>query len=150
MELILWRHAEAEEGFNDAERKLTAAGVKQAERMAAWLHRRLPADILVLASPARRAQQTAAAFCGKFRSAEEVGVGTDAKTLLAAVEWPQHDGTVVVVGHQPTLGQAAALALTGKIADWNLKQGAIVWLGWRERGDGLHVRLRAALSPDLI
>ncbi len=44
MELILWRHAEAEDGTHDSERKLTAKGIKQAARMAKWLRARVPAD----------------------------------------------------------------------------------------------------------
>ena len=63
MELILWRHADAKDaapGKPDAERGLTAKGIKQARRMADWLEKRLPAEARVLVSPARRAQQTAA------------------------------------------------------------------------------------------
>ncbi|MEA3194623.1 MAG: phosphohistidine phosphatase, partial [Betaproteobacteria bacterium] len=57
MDLILWRHAEAEEGGADLERKLTAKGLKQAERVANWLLQRLPGKFAVVASPAARAQQ---------------------------------------------------------------------------------------------
>ncbi|HET7159881.1 MAG TPA: histidine phosphatase family protein, partial [Burkholderiales bacterium] len=35
MELVLWRHAEAEEGADDAARRLTVKGVRQAQRVAA-------------------------------------------------------------------------------------------------------------------
>ena len=34
MDLILWRHAEAEDGMPDAGRKLTEKGLKQAQQMA--------------------------------------------------------------------------------------------------------------------
>ena len=37
MDLILWRHAEAEAGEPDDGRALTSKGHKQAEKMAAWL-----------------------------------------------------------------------------------------------------------------
>ena len=37
MELILWRHADAELGQPDSERRLTDKGHKQAARMAKWL-----------------------------------------------------------------------------------------------------------------
>ena len=66
MELILWRHAEAADGLPDASRALTAKGLKQAEKMAAWLKARLPDDVHLLVSPAKRAQQTAAAFTKDF------------------------------------------------------------------------------------
>ncbi|HKI65200.1 MAG TPA: histidine phosphatase family protein, partial [Burkholderiales bacterium] len=59
MDLILWRHAEAEEGGPDLERRLTPRGHKHAARVAGWLLQRLPSKFTVLASPARRALQTA-------------------------------------------------------------------------------------------
>jgi hypothetical protein len=64
MDLILWRHAEAEDarGNDDLGRALTERGRKQAERMAAWLGPRLPATTRIIASPALRCQQTVAAL----------------------------------------------------------------------------------------
>ena len=59
MELILWRHAEAEDGVPDAARELTEKGLDQAKRMSAWLKLRLPENTLIIASPTRRTQQTA-------------------------------------------------------------------------------------------
>ena len=54
----------------------------------------------------------------------------------------------LVVGHAPTLGRAAALALSGaEAADWlALKKGGIAWLE-RDARTGL-VALRALLSPE--
>jgi phosphohistidine phosphatase len=43
MDLILWRHAEAEPGEPDHGRRLTAKGIQHAERVAEWLDRHLPA-----------------------------------------------------------------------------------------------------------
>ena len=62
MDLILWRHAEAEDGSPDAKRKLTARGRKQAKQIARWLKPRLPADARIVVSPALRAVQTAEAL----------------------------------------------------------------------------------------
>lgn len=150
MNLILWRHADAEDaapGVSDDARRLTAKGVKQAKRMAAWLRKRLPEDAEVLVSPARRAQQTAQALPRRFKTSGEIGTGADPQSVLKAAGWPEGDGTVVVVGHQPTLGQAVALALTGSPADWSLKKGAIWWL--ESRGSGNAV-VRAVVAPDLL
>jgi phosphohistidine phosphatase len=149
MELILWRHADAEDGIVDTERKLTTKGVKQAERMAAWLRPRLPKHTAVLVSPAQRAQQTARALCKKFETSPAVSTAATPEALLAAAGWPDRKGAViVVVGHQPTLGAAAALALTGSPTQWSVKKGAIWWLEWRERDHGSV--LRAVISPDLL
>ena len=59
--MILWRHAEAQDGFPDEARVLTPKGMRQAERMAAWLAPRIEGARL-LASPAARAVGTAAAL----------------------------------------------------------------------------------------
>jgi phosphohistidine phosphatase len=56
MNLILWRHAEAEEGSNDLARALTSKGHRQAKRMATWLEARLPDKYKVICSRARRSQ----------------------------------------------------------------------------------------------
>ena len=75
MDLILWRHAEAEEGGPDLARALTGKGRKQAARVAEWLQQRLPAKFTLLASPAVRAQQTAEALGVKIRTVERLAPG---------------------------------------------------------------------------
>jgi phosphohistidine phosphatase len=150
MDLILWRHAEAEEGGADEERRLTPKGVKQAKRIAEWLEERLPEGAVVLSSPAKRAKETARQFTKAFELREEIGLGGSAAPLLKAAGWPKRDGAVLVVGHQPTLGEAAALALTGQAAAWSLKKGAIIWIASRDREGGRRSVLVAALSPDLL
>ncbi len=147
MDLILWRHADAESGVPDEDRKLTAKGEKQAERMAAWLKENLPKDVVVLASPARRARDTAEVLTKKFDTIREVGTSASAQAVLKVAGWPRGDRTVVVVGHQPTLGQAAALALTGETADWSIKKGAIWWLVARSPNE---VVVRAVIAPDIL
>lgn len=146
MELILWRHADAEGGIPDEERRLTPKGGEQAQRMAEWLKQRLPEGALVLVSPARRARETARALASRFEVRDEVGTLATPESVLEAAGWPQGEGIVVVVGHQPTLGQAAALALTGKVADWNISKGAIWWLVRR----GRETLVRAVIAPDLL
>lgn len=148
MNLILWRHADAEDGIPDAERSLTAKGVKQAQRMAAWLEKRLPADVVILSSPARRARETAQALSDNFEVIEDVGTGATPQAVLEAAGWPRGARAVVVVGHQPTLGQAAALALTGHGAGWSVKKGAVWWL--EHRGRDNETVVRAVVSPDFL
>ncbi len=151
MELILWRHAEAEDGIlHDSERKLTAKGLKQALRMGKWLRARMPDGAVILASPAKRAQQTARALSPEFRTVDKIGLAAEAEDVLLATGWPGDDRTVVVVGHQPTLGETAALLLTGAKEQWNVKKGAVIWIA--RRADLAHARthLRAAISPDLL
>ena len=150
MELILWRHAEAEDGVPDGERALTKKGRKQAAALAGWLKPRLPKQPRILASPATRAQQTVAALELPFVTTREIGVGATAGEVLEAAGWPDGGGTVVVVGHQPTLGRVAAALLAGAEADWSIKKGAVWWFARRVREGNGQVVLRAVIGPDLL
>ena len=147
-QLILWRHAEAEDGFVDSARQLTERGQKQAARVARWLATRLPGDYRLIASPAVRAQQTASALAEKFASSAELAVSSSATRILAASQWPGCGGTTVLVGHQPCLGQLAALLVTGREESWSIRKGAIWWL-WRRRTDTT-VSIRTIIDPDMI
>lgn len=146
MDLVLWRHADAEDGVPDEARRLTAKGRRQAQKMAAWLAEYLPADCRVLVSPAVRTRETAAAFTEDAVVEKAVSTAATPQGVLQAAGWPTAAGTVVVVGHQPTLGAAAALALTGEAAAWSLKKGAIWWLAQDEKG----VRVKAVITPGVL
>lgn len=150
MDLILWRHAEAEDGIPDQTRKLTAKGEKQADNMAAWLRARLPKETRIIVSPTKRTQQTALALSGKFETLKEIGVGASVPALLTAAGWPDAKGAVLVVGHQPTLGEVAALLLGGHDDAWSIKKGAVWWFSSRVRQDETQVVLRAVMAPDLL
>ncbi len=150
MDLILWRHADAEEGERDLERRLTAKGRKQALRVGEWLTARLPGRHTVLASPARRARETADALGTRYKIVERLAPGAAPGEILQACGWPSHKGAVVVVGHQPDLGRVAALLVCGAEGDWSVKKGGLWWLSNRERGGEIQVVVRAVLAPDLI
>jgi phosphohistidine phosphatase len=150
MDLILWRHAEAEAGEPDLGRRLTAKGIKQAERMAAWLDGQLPDSCRILVSPADRAQQTALALKRKFRIVDELAPGATVAALLGAAGWPDAREPALVVGHQPTLGEVAAFLLSGDDAPWSVRKGAVWWLSNRVRDGGSAVVLKAVVGPDLI
>ncbi len=145
-DLLLWRHADAEDGMPDSGRALTKKGLRQAKQVAQWLKPRLPADCLILASPAKRAQQTAAALDLPFTTEKRIGVHANIADIIAATGWPRRKGAVLVVGHQPTLGQVAAQLLAGEPADWTIKKGALWWFSNRAG----EVILRAVVSPDLL
>lgn len=149
MDLILWRHAEAEYGTPDLARALTPHGEKQARAMARWLRGRLPDATRILVSPARRAQQTAAALTGDLETLEALAPGASAESVLMACGWaPREPGAVLVVGHQPTLGEVAGqlLGIRGGVP---VRKGAIWWLTGRARV-GSPVVLTACLSPSLL
>jgi phosphohistidine phosphatase len=154
MELILWRHAEAEIGEPDLGRKLTARGEKQARRIAEWLHAQLPDSAKVLVSPATRAQQTARALAEvshrKLRTVDEIAPGATVRNVLEAADWPRARTPIVIVGHQPTLGHVASFLLAGEAQDWSVKKGGVWWLSSRERDGEDQTVLRAVINPDLV
>lgn len=148
MELILWRHAEAEDGVPDHDRALTGKGREQAERMAGFLSERLPKNTRILASPALRAQQTARALTSKFVTEPAIGVGATPQAVLAAAGWPHGSGATLLVGHQPWLGEVAALVMTGSADYWSVKKGAVWWFSRREREGDFQTILRLAITPE--
>jgi len=150
MDLILWRHAEAVDGLPDIKRELTRKGHKQARDIAAWLTPRLPGSVSVVTSPAERALQTAAAFTRDFVVNGSIAPGASAQAVLEAAGWPATGDSVLLVGHQPALGEAAAMLLTGKPLPWSIKKGAIWWFRRRARDGHVQVVLRAVMSPELL
>lgn len=150
MDLILWRHAEAEEGWPDEARPLTARGRKQALEAAGWLRERLPPEATLLVSPAVRARETAAPLSDRGRVEEGIGPGARAGDLLEAAGWPGGEGTVVVVGHQPTLGEAAGLLLAGEPIPLKVRKGALWWFRAKRRGALWETTLLAVVDPGLL
>ena len=152
MDLLLWRHAdarEAREGEGDADRPLTPKGERQAQRIAQWLNRHLPESTRVLVSPAQRARQTAAALDRKVRLLDELAPDTTVEALLGATRWPDGKEPVLVVGHQPTLGLAAAYLLAGAAQPWTIRKGGVWWIRRRLREGKAETLLHAVLTSEL-
>jgi phosphohistidine phosphatase len=145
MDLILWRHAEAHDGSPDLARELTPQGREDAKRVAAWLKRHLPPRFVVIASPAARAQQTAAPLSGEIRTVAQLAPGASVQAILAAAGWPRAAETAVLVGHQPDFGRAIAYLVSGREVDWPLEKGGFWWIC-----NDRQVSVKAVLSPDLL
>ena len=150
MELILWRHAEAAPGSPDVARPLTERGRADAVRVARWLAPRLPRELRFVVSPARRAQETARALGRTFETVEGLAPGTDFVTALRCAGWPDAGQAVLVVGHQPTLGELAARLLEGRRTAAAIGTGAVWWLRGRERKGRSEAELLLALEPEIL
>lgn len=151
MDLILWRHAEAQEQSadgSDLSRLLTPRGEKEAARMGAWLDGKLPDTARILCSPALRCEQTATALGRKFRIRPELAPGALPQALLEAAQWPNSRQTVVLVGHQPTLGQTIAQLLGLQAGECPVRKGSAWWLRARERDGKLQTVVVAVRPPD--
>ena len=150
MDLILWRHAQAEVGEPDFGRVLTAQGRKQATKMATWLDRSLPSGCRILCSPTARTVQTAEALDRKFKIVPELDPLALPEEALAVAGWPDARGAVMLIGHQPWLGQLASLLLTGVAKDLTIKKSNAWWIARRQRDQGNELYLRAVLAPDFF
>ena len=145
MDLILWRHADAEEGAPDLARRLTSKGRRQAARIAQWLREQMPPRFDVISSPAVRAKETAEALGVAFETSPLLASGAPVASVLRAAGWPDREGTVILVGHQPDLGLTASFLISGEERDWHIEKGGLWWLG----GDK-HIFVKAVVSPDLL
>ncbi len=152
MNLILWRHAEAEHGTDDMLRRLTPRGRGQAERAGAWLRARLPVDTRVIVSPAVRTCETVDALGRRYDVVNAIAPNATPEAVLQAAQWrPDGEGTVLVVGHQPTLGRVAALLLTGEARHWSVRRAGIWWFSSpTDEDDGRGTVVRAVVDPDLL
>jgi len=156
-DLILWRHAEAEDlvdnedtGGSDLSRRLTGRGEKQAARIAAWLDRQLPEGARVWSSPAVRTEQTVLALGRKYKLSDALRPDASADALLELVQWPQLRQPTLVVGHQPTLGQVVARLVGLSEADCSIRKGAVWWLRRRERQGVAQTVIVTVQTPELM
>ena len=150
MELILWRHAEAEDGEPDMARKLSPKGRRQAKRMARWLRRYLPKDARILCSPSDRTRQTADALRHRYELCDAIAPDRNAQELLAASGWPKANGVVVLVGHNPAISEAASMLLAGEPFPMSMRKGSVLWVTSNAREGEPGVILKAAMLPSML
>ena len=153
MDLILWRHAEAvdeAEGLVDMDRPLTTRGDKQAARVGAWLDRQLPEGARILSSPAVRCEQTVMALGRKYKVRKELAPGSQVAGMLESAQWPSSKQPVLLVGHQPELGELIAQLLQLRQPGCAVRKGAVWWLRTRERDGHDQTVVVAVQSPESV
>lgn len=150
MELVLWRHADAEDGLVDMKRALTDKGRRQAARVAKWLRPRMEDKWEILVSPALRARQTADALDLEYDVRIPLGPSASEDALLREAKWPANARNVLIVGHQPTLGRLASRLLNGRADDLAVKKGALWWFTGKvdRQARVSETLLRAVIGPD--
>jgi len=153
MDLILWRHAEAFdalEGQEDLSRTLTPKGEKQAIRMGQWLDRQLPEGVRVMSSPAIRCEQTVKSLGRKVKYKSDLSPDATLDDFLSSVGWPDSKMSVLVVGHQPVLGQAIAYLLGLPNGECSVRKGAVWWLRSRVRDGQTQTVVVSVQTPELL
>ena len=174
--IILWRHAEAKDIFDgddildmtqsDMQRALTQKGQRQAADMAMWLKPQLPKSTILQCSPALRAFQTAEALQHVNKSCEininqALKPSTSLNMVLTSIAQIYSCHSLVLVGHQPWLGQLAAhllgISIAGHTKDLSIKKGAIWWLRLdktldktREEAVSAQYIIQAVQTPSLL
>ena len=118
--------------------------------MAAWLDRQLPDGTRVVSSPARRCEQTVLALGRKYKVREELAPDTTAEALLESAGWPNGKSVVLMVGHQPSLGQAIARLLGLQQDSCPVRKGAVWWIRTRERDGDVQTIVVTVQSPELL
>jgi phosphohistidine phosphatase len=150
MDLLLWRHAEAADGSPDEARALTPHGQRQAARMARWLDRHAPKDLRIIVSPAVRTQQTVQAWTDQYETDVHVGTSARVRELLEAAGWPDAGGAVMIVGHQPTLGEVVDQLMQSSTAGSTaFKKGAVWWLRHRVRDGQGQTVVHAVMTAEM-
>jgi phosphohistidine phosphatase len=150
MDLILWRHAEAEDTEPDLTRNLTDKGRSQAHSMAQWLRGFLPGHVRIVCSPANRTRQTADALGLPYDIHNDIAPGASAEALLKATGWPRGDGVVMLVGHNPAISELATRLLAGKPFPMSMCKAGVMWLSTGTRDDESGVILKAAMVPSML
>jgi phosphohistidine phosphatase len=107
MRLLIVRHAEAVPGEPDELRPLSAAGREQARDLGRRLREQGLRPDAVVSSPLLRARETAAALeLGDAEVDDRLAPGATPSDIRDAATG--RGETVVVIGHQPDCGRAAA------------------------------------------
>lgn len=153
MDLILWRHAEAHDlmdGQNDLQRRLTPRGEKHAERMARWLDQQLPEGTRILCSPAVRAEQTLQPLKRKYKVRDALAPGASVQDILETAGWPEARHPVLVVGHQPSLGQVVSHLFDMGPAPMAIRKGAVWWLRHRLREELSQTVILSVTTPERL
>ena len=161
MDIYLIRHADAfrlgERGATtDEERPLTEQGEAQARRVGAGLERRGVRPAVVLTSPLVRARQTADLVASQWLAAtppvqnlKELTPGSKRRKLARALGDLAKD-SVILVGHQPDLGEWAAWLIGSKKAQLDLAKAGVAHIdceGAPDKGKGT---LRWLVPPEWL
>jgi len=162
VELLIVRHAIAEDrevfaatGRDDAQRPLTAEGIRKMKRTARGLHEVVPSIDLLVSSPFTRANETAEIIRREYdldrvETARELEPGTslaDVATWLGQLDQP----VVAIVGHEPQLGRLVTHLVTGsERSGVELKKGAACLIEFEGKPRAGRGRLTWAIPPGIL
>lgn len=149
-DLILWRHAEAEvlmHGKSDLERVLTKKGHTQARQISLWLKKYQPKNTYMLVSPALRARETAGYLTKEWVEDARLSPERPLNPIIQLLSQSPFE-SLMLVGHQPWIGELAAHCLGVPEGQLAIKKGAVWWLRLPKAGPPY--KLYSVQAPDLV
>lgn len=162
MRLYLVRHGIAEirniASMLDEDRALTAQGREMVRRVSVELARARNVPEVILSSPLLRARQTAE-ILGEHFGAEvfidtlwDLAPGGDGEALLRQIiKYIRKNGSLMLVGHQPSLGETAGRLIFGsRQHSLDLKEGAVCIIDAVDYQGQVRGRLHALLPPEIL
>jgi phosphohistidine phosphatase len=151
LELILWRHAEAEDSAPDLARPLTPKGRRQAQAMAQWLKSQFTGPVRILSSPAVRTRQTADALGMPYAISEHIAPDASADAMLAASGWPDGHDLVILVGHNPAISELASRLAGPGAPPVAMRRAQACWVVCDAGPDGApRASVKAMMTPSLL
>jgi phosphohistidine phosphatase len=110
----------------------------------------LPEGTRIICSPARRCEQTVLALGRKYKLRDELAPDATAEGVLAAAGWPNGKSVMLLVGHQPALGQSIALLLGMQQDSCPVRKGSVWWIRTRERDGDVQTVVVTVQAPELL
>jgi phosphohistidine phosphatase len=86
----------------------------------------------------------------KYKIRDELSPQGSHEHLLELVQWPHGKNPVVVVAHQPFLGQTVAALLKLDAENFPIRKGAVWWLRSRLKEDQIQTVLITVQTPEML
>ncbi len=153
IEVLVLRHAQAVDiANNDHSRELTDKGRRQSEKVGKFCHKHGLVPETIVTSPVLRARQTAevvAEVTGvkNIIEAAALACGASPQDYYTVIKEVGSHGPIMVVGHQPDMGELLADAL-GCSCEIEVKKAALICLemhGLRSSASTLRFQLPVSL-----
>jgi len=154
MKLHIIRHAQAIERSTaqpDEQRGLTCRGRKRFRQVSACLKKMAINPDYIITSPLIRAVQTAEilaetiSFTGELQISADLADGPDIAALSALLKARSSASEIVIVGHEPDLGELVT-ALLRLPLPCNLSKGCVVTLEVSSKNSGLTAALTGLIT----
>ncbi|QRN40819.1 MAG: hypothetical protein GKC53_01395 [Neisseriaceae bacterium] len=158
MQLLLWRHAEANDHKNDLKRHLTPKGFQQAEKMSKWIKKHFSDEHTVWVSEAFRTQETASFLKHKPLIKPHLNPSSPVNIILNDILDNIFSENIIIVGHQPWIGSLTAYLIYVNYNRhinipiyWPFKRASIWWLEIKQDNqNSFYTKVKANLTPNLL